>query len=357
MLRVVTALLLGAFAVVPGCACEEDLGHIPEPGAITGRVCDPGQHVAIYDARVHVEVNRGGKVEELDTFTEADGSFVLDGIPPGTYDLHVARGSFTTVLLGVVVSEGETTALDEAACLAPDTVDMTVFTGHDSVEDVLTRLGYDDFELVETNRSEGEDDESVPSWIVEAFGPPGALDDQDILFVNCDAHEWALDRASPAETEAALDALRTFVENGGSIYFSDWAYDLVEALYPDAVDWLGDDSERDDAQRGKQQDFVATVVDTDVATALGRDTANLSFDFNRIALAQDLGPTARPLLLADVRADDGSGGEETIQQVPVVLEIKPAGEAGGRILFTSFHNGANNTVDMDDVLRAIVFAL
>lgn len=356
MLRAVLALLV---VLVPGCSCDDGLQGIPEPGAISGRVCDPGQHSAIFNARVHVEVNRGGKLEEMDDFTDADGAFLLEGIPPGTYDLHVARGSFTTVLPGVVVEEAATTALDEAACLAPETVEMTVYTGHDSVEDVLTRLGYDDFDLVETNRNLGEDDESVPSWIVEAFGPPGALDDEDIVFVNCDAHEWALDRATPSETEAALDALRTFVADGGSLYFSDWAYDLVEALYPDAVDWVGDDAVYDEAQVGCEQTFLATVVDTDVATALGKERASLAFDFSRIALAEDLGPTARALLLADVLVDDGAGCGDAVPmaQVPVVLEIRPAGEAGGRILFTSFHNGANNTVDMDDVLRAIVFAL
>lgn len=358
MLKVLLASALALCAAFSACSCEVDeFGRIPEPGGITGRVCDPGQHSAIYNARVYVEVNRGGKIEQVDTFTDAEGKFVLEGIPPGTYDLHVARGSFSTTLIGVLVEEAETTALDETACLAPETVTMTVYTGHDSVEDVLTRLGYDDFSLVETYSGGGEHDETTPSWIAAEFGELASFAEEDILFVNCGAHEWALDQASPAEIDAALASLRAFVEGGGNIYFSDWAYDLVELLYPDAVDWVGEDDVRDDAQRGKEQDFVATVVDAELATILGRDRASLRFNQSRIALAEALGPTARALLLADVRADDGNGGEDVLPQVPVLLEIRPIGDAGGRILFTSFHNGAQNTPDMDDVLRAMVFAL
>jgi hypothetical protein len=354
-LLVAAALLLGlSFS---GCSCEEELGHIPDPGAITGRVCDPGEHSGIYNARVYVVVNRGGKVEEVDAFTDAEGHFDLEGVPPGTYDLQVARGSFTTTVEDVVVAEAETTALDEADCLAPDVVNMTVYTGHDSVEEVLARLGYTDFEIVDTLSGSSEHDDTTPSWFTAAFGDAAAFADQDILFVNCGAHEWALDNADPQDVQRALDNLRDFVEAGGNIYFSDWAYDLVEALYPDAVDWVGDDLVRDDAQRGKQQDFVADVVDAEMAAILGRARATLRFNQGRIALAERLGPIARPLLNADITADDGNGGTETLSQVPVLLEILPAGESGGRILFTSFHNGASNTPDMDDILRAIVFAL
>ncbi len=357
MLRFLCASALALTAMFSACQCDEGLAVIPLPGNITGRVCDPGQHSGIYNARVYVVVQKGDKTEEIEAFTAADGSFDLGGIPPGTYDLLVSRGSFTTSVPGVVVEEDKTTALDTADCLAPETVNMTVYTGHDSVEDVLTRLGYDDFVTFDTLSGTTEHDENTPSWFVEAFGDAAAIADQNILFINCGAHEWALDQATNNDVERSLQNLRDFVESGGNIYFSDWAYDLVELLYPDAVEWAGDDGVENEAQVGKEQEFVATVVDGELATILGRSRASLRFNQSRIAIAEELGPTARALLLADVLADDGAGGTTSLPQVPVLLEVRPAGEAGGRIMFTSFHNGTENTPDMDDVLRAMIFAL
>jgi hypothetical protein len=346
--------------VLVGCECDADpFSAIPDPGAITGRVCDPGEGRGIFGAKVWVVIDYGdGTSGEITANSDVDGNFSLEQVPVGTYDVFIERGSFAVSVEDVDVLEGETTALDEAACIEPEVV-ATVYTGHDTVEDVLTRLGFDNFTLVDTRSGRDEHDENTPSWIVEQFGDFSSFVGNDILFINCGAHEWAVDNADAVELEMALDNLRRFVNNGGSIYFSDWSYDLVEMLWPDAVDWLGDDSTRNDAEHGEQQIFVGTVLDEDILAVLGRERASLKYDLGRIAMPVSLGEGARAMIEADIEVEDPDTGQlRMLTATPVLVDFSPPGiEGTGRVIFTTFHNGANNTEAMDDVLRAIVFSL
>ena len=149
--RFATLLLLACIALAPGCACEEVVSRVVLPGGISGRVCDPGAGLGIGFARVWVELEGpDGTVQVIETESAADGSFTLDKVPVGTWNVFVRRGSFRATVSDIEVFEDEVTTLDEASCIPPLDVTMTVFGGHDSVEDVLSRLGYDDYTFVET---------------------------------------------------------------------------------------------------------------------------------------------------------------------------------------------------------------
>lgn len=345
-------------------ACEvEPLGDVPQPGAISGRVCDPSAaQDGIYGARVYVVVEvTADSTREITTVTDSEGNFLLEGVPAGTYTVYVERGSFRTELPEVTVEEELTTELDTDACLAPTTVTMTVFEGHDSVEEVLERLGYLDYTMVPTFYRPQDRDDTTPSWIVEAFYRYEDFAANDILFINCGAHEWALDRATEEELAIAFENLRRFVVEGGSIYLSDWSYDLLEALYPDAVDWMGADALYNDAEHGLAQFFVGEVLDTEIAAVLGLDRASLRYEQNRIAIPETLGEGANALIVADIEVEDIDGQSLELLDVPVLFEFRPPvltpNAQPGRIIYTTFHNGSSNTPDMDEVLRAIIFAL
>jgi hypothetical protein len=184
-----------------------------------------------------------------------------------------------------------------------------------------------------------------------------------IIFINCGPHDWALDDFSPSDVNKSLQNLREWVAQGGSLYVSDWAYTVLQRLYPDAATWYGDGSE-DAARAATSQHFTGSVVDTDLKGALGKTGTSLLFEKSQVAIATSLGSTSRALINADIEVSTGSGyhnhDTQQMTNIPVLFEVKPADlEPGskGRVLFTSFHNGPDNTSDMDDVLRAIVFTL
>lgn len=343
--------------------CDADaLGRVPQPGAIQGRICDPSvEKEGIFGARVYVAVENGDQTtREISTVSGADGSFLLEGVPAGSHTVYVERGSFRTELPNVEVEEEKITEIDPGECLAPTQVSMTVYQGHDRVEDVLGRLGYTDFTVVTTNHRPQDRDENTPSWIVEAFSNFDDFANNDILFINCGAHEWALEEAEEEARALAIENLRRFVAEGGSIYLSDWSYDLMEELYPDAVDWLGDDEYYNDAESGIEQYFVGDVVDEQIAGVLGLQRAALRYEQNRIAIPLELGVGARALIVADIEVE-GADENRFFADVPVLLEYQPAvldfGASPGRIIYTTFHNGNANTPDMDEVLRAIIYSL
>lgn len=365
MRTVISALFLSfCFLVLSACeGCEADpLGRVPQPGGIQGRICDPSvEKAGIFGARVYVAVeNADQTTREISTVSDADGGFLLEGVPAGTHTVYVERGSFGTELPNIEVEEEKITEIDPGECVAPTEVTMTVYEGHDRVEEVLLRLGYTDFTVVPTHYRMQDRDESTPSWIVESFSNFDDFSHNDILFINCGAHEWALEEADEDARAVALENLRRFVVEGGSIYLSDWSYDLLEELYPDAVDWMGDDAFYNDAESGVAQDFIGNVLDEQIAVVLNLDRASLRYEQNRIAMPMTLGAGTRPLILADIKVAT-ENGIELYPDVPVLLEYQPAvldfGASPGRIIYTTFHNGSANTSDMDEVLRAIIYSL
>ena len=101
-------------------------------------------------------------------------------------------------------------------------------------------MGFFDFEVIPTFHRFNDRDENTESWLVDHFLDYEDFADNDILFINCGSHEWALQQGEQEEIAQALENLRRFVREGGSLYLSDWAYDLFEVLFPDAVQCFGD---------------------------------------------------------------------------------------------------------------------
>ena len=356
MQRACVGVALGLVLVsmpFPGCTCEplSPLNHIIGPGSISGRICDPGEGKGIYGADVYVVV----KGEKVATTSDGNGDFNLAGVAPGTYTVYVDKGSFSTTLDDVVVSEGKPTELPTDECIKPKAAQMFVVSGHDSVENVLQRIGYDNFTLV--NSHDDDHTAATSSWFLQAFSDLPTMQQNDVIFINCGPHEWALDDFDQTQVNAALQNLRDYVEQGGELYVSDWAYDILERLYPDSATWYGDDTVEDDAQVAIAQSFTGAIVDADLSAALAKDSVDLLFNQGQVGVATSLGPNATPLITADIDVKTSSHDTEHLTDVPVLFEVKPDATAQGHVLYTSFHNGPNNTPDMDDVLRAIIFTL
>src|SRR5690349_5003089 len=67
------------------------------------------------------------------------------------------------------------------------------------------------------------------------LGEPGFLSGTELLFLNCGAEVLS----QIAADQNACRQLRAWVENGGTLYASDWASDVVAASFGDRVTFGG----------------------------------------------------------------------------------------------------------------------
>jgi hypothetical protein len=303
-----------------------------DEGAVAGRICDPSGANWVVGAMVSTMVDG----LEVFVLTDANGEFLLTGLPPGFYTLLVEKGSFTTAF-DVEVFGGEVTSLPDPECLDPSNVDIAVVTGdYDSIELILDDLGlaYDTV------------DGTTGTAYISFLGDSTALSTYDIVFINCGiSWDWY------GSGDAIGAALQTYVEDGGSLYVSDWSAGLVEKAYPDMMDWYGDDAIITEALAGAPGTHKGVVLDPNMQTLLGAQQADLSFDYNNWAIAEKESQFTKVLVRGKAPLD--AGGE--VAGSP--LAFRYHSQSGGQLLFTSFHNEAQNTLDMDLLLLEIILSL
>jgi hypothetical protein len=177
----------------------------------------------------------------------------------------------------------------------------------------------------------------------------------DVVFLTCGGapREWLAERlrdgdrggvgvfrAKPEVLDMVHASLRTFVGRGGTLYASDMQFDLVATAFPELVD---------PATRGKGavQTIQAEVVDPGLRRILG-PTMELRFDMPAWRPAAFAGPEVTTYLRGTYELRDGG------RQTGPLLVSFPYQE--GTVVFTSFHNEAQNTETELELLRHLVFA-
>jgi len=204
--------------------------------------------------------------------------------------------------------------------------------------------------------------------LLDTLGPgyrytPIALDDllhaerlakHDVVFLTCGGvpREWlerrlrdsergsaGIYRPKPEIADAVHESFRRFVGHGGTLYASDLQFDLVSLAFPELVD-----EER--KGRGAVQTVEAEVVEPGLRRLLG-PVIDLRFDMPGWRPAAFRGPDVTPYLAGTYELRDGS------RQTGALLVTFSHGE--GTVVFTSFHNEAQNTEVELELLRHLVF--
>ena len=118
------------------------------------------------------------------------------------------------------------------------------------------------------------------------------------------------------------------------------------------MDWVGDDEELDDAQRGTAQVVGARVVDAGLAAFMDVPEGSeieVEFNYGVWAVAESVADDVTVLVEADVEIDDPeTGAFVTRYGVPLVFS---AVVGQGVVIFTSYHNEAQISEEARDVLR------
>ena len=187
----------------------------------------------------------------------------------------------------------------------------------------------------------------------------------DVVFLSSGmrgAGEFLYNNANEPDDQLVTDpavvaSVQECVDQGGHLYVTDWAYDLIEVAFPDAVDFLGDDLNLDDAQRGEPQTVNARVIDEALMDSLemsaGANEVEAIFNFDSWAVVEAVGADTTVLVEADVIYQDGAD-MIPIAASPVVLEFEH-GAKGGKVIYSAFHTEAQITTDVQDIINFLIF--
>ena len=313
---------------------EDDDAPSLESGDVSGQICDPSGDGWVVGAQVYVAVDEDGDGQEdwrAEDLTDSEGRFLLSGLPTGAHTIRVEKGSFSTTIDIALSTEGLQLATEE--CLDPNSVSVAVVSGeYDAIEELIDAMALD-YDLY--NGLQGQE-------FLSLLTDPDRLMDYDIVFLNCGITERWLQ-----QEDAVIDALRQYVAAGGSVYASDWSYRFVELAFPGQIDFYGDDSRSGAAYVGNTGSIHATVLDTDMQSVLGSSTADLSYDLDAWVVITEA--NAEVLIRGDVQTW-GAGPQEG---VPLAVQI----DSGGRVIYTTFHNEQQITVDMEALLMEIILKL
>jgi hypothetical protein len=228
---------------------------------------------------------------------------------------------------------------------------VAVATGDfDRIEEALARndIRFTPYEgyIEQPVYSEGVDPGSMAVGTEVLFGGTNTDGDPelysyDAVFVNSGTRglgAYAYNSLDPDDgivaSEETVSEVVAYVSTNRSLVVSDWAYDLVEAGWPESITFLDEEEGYDGAQAGLDASVIADVVDEDLAEVLLNDQLQIDFDFSYWTVMESVSDDVQVYLRGDVeyRTADNSG-TATLDDVPLLVGF----DAGrGRVIYSSF---------------------
>jgi len=337
-----------------GCSSENNFQSVNEKNkvgdlAISGRACDAGFDTWVDGANVYTHlIDYSGRIyKTVETMSDTDGYWSLSGLPPeDEYTVYVQHG--TTLLSSFTVTLGiDSITLDDPACSPPDDFKAAVVTGdYDKFGKVLKQLGIDEYDIINGKTGSSlvqflSSEVALRQYSVIFF--PGGHLEEDIIYDTDGSDEEGI-------VPQVLDSLRNYVDAGGVIYASDWSYDVIERGWPEAVDFLGDDTIPDDAQLGIEAEVTASIEDSNLQTALIMEEIDISFDLDSWPVMEDIGEDSYVYLSADIPYREGMETFE-ISNAPIMIG---ADYGEGKIVYSSWRQHSNLTGDAKELIDATI---
>lgn len=301
----------------------------PRCGHIEGDLCVSHGGWPAVGAEVRIQSGTG---PELAVQADENGHFFAHCVPEGTATLTAQRGHFTHQRT-VRVQRDQTSTVPQTCLSPPPAGQVAVITGlFDRVNAVLDR--------------------ALVGYVVHSglHAPPALLRDHDLLmsydvvFLACGSDD--LDARDP---EVAAN-LRAFVLQGGSLYVSDLAYNALEAAFPEAVDFVGDDAVKNAAHAswGAPITMQARVLSPELmrVAQLARLPLSLDLPYVRVQSAQSAATT--------VLAAPTGGPTDGLKPLSVVY--RPTGTSG-TIVYTTVHEAAQLAPALRRILEDLIYRL
>ena len=297
----------------------------------------------------------------------------------------IARGS---LLAGLVAAMGIVAGCQETSIYALNLGEVAVVTGDfDTPEGALDKMevgytlyngwhengplyeGYDpDYDWKSFMVGDNPDFTGTEDQQVEfLFRNDYVMGEYDLIFLSCGMRgvgETIYNDATLPDDHLVDDAtvvanLQNFVDQGGYVYATDWSYDLIEAAFPDAIEFLGEDTAYDAAQHGEPQTLNGHVVDAALQEHLGMDSGSseveVIFRFDSFAVMEDVGSGTDVLGEGDIVYQDGAD-LITLEDSPLLVVFE-SGNRGGKVIYTPLQTVAQITTDVQDIIDFLVLQL
>ena len=131
-----------------------------------------------------------------------------------------------------------------------------------------------------------------------------------------------------------------FATSAGLLVATDWAYDLIEFCWPDAIEFVGDDTVIDAAQTGVAgSDVLATVNDEKLKADVG-DAVTITYDYSAWSVIESVAADTEVLLSGDISYQPSSTeAAKTLTNVPLLVRFAAG---NGQVVFSTFHLSAQN---------------
>lgn len=317
------------------CTPDNTLHRVEDVNAgtdttISGRICSPYTDTWLEGATVYTHLFDSDNVlyDTAQSLTDETGLFALTSLPTNeTYMIYVQYGSEMIDQFEVKLPETGGYELDTPSCGGGGGGVLVISGDYDEFDKVLPAVGIPAYDVV--NGQTGNE-------LVEFLSNLDNLVEYDKLFLDGGHIEEDVFYDTDGDGDAATIALVqsnliAYVQQGGSIYATDWSYDVVEVLYPGHIEFLGDDLAPDDAQRGETGAVTAHVADQDMGDVVGANVT-VVYDLIEWPLVESVSGDVTIHMTADAVWRDGFD-TYTVPSAPMLVSFA---DGDGKVVFSSF---------------------
>ena len=248
--------------------------------------------------------------------------------------------AFLTVLSSALAAQTEKIHLIQPS-QPPNKLAVTE-PGYDDIKIILDRLGYKTTEIKYKDLANFE--------YIKQFSA---------IYINCAAE--IEDEELNGGNKKIYDSIKQYVAEGGNIYASDWASFLMEGAFPGQINFYTQVMQDGEVSTliGDMGVYTADIVDKGLQEVFGKHTAKINFDTGVQVIIDSVGEGTRVYIQGQMNTMpcyEEYGGSckgavmiaEKLYDKPYVVSF-PYGK--GQVLFTTFHNEAQNTGDVDKLLN------
>ena len=319
LLLIVIALFNFTYILMSGCS-EDEPTKPPTANGVTvsGYVRSINGTTAIQNVNVNLrsEISDNVLADSLVTLTNELGYYEFTNVSNGAKKLYFSKGSFKDTI-SITVSGGsvvvDTSHLQIAKPFA------YLFGQYDDIQTIIRdSLGY-----------------SVQSITTSTINSNLNLQNYSVIFLNCGTN------ALSGITNTGATNLKSFMQSGGRIYASDFAYGTVIKMYP----------ELSGIQNGNSQTITGNIVDQNLQHYMNASTVQI---FYNLGSWYSISPTIDQSVNIPFLKATYTTGSGTITNNVVAFYRT---ESLGKLIFTTFHNEANVTAQTIKILKYFIFEL